>query len=54
VVATEVIDLRLVCSEKADDASPIEPSGQGGMKIAQAIARATGAGPARRYSVCFC
>jgi hypothetical protein len=49
-----VIDLRQVCSEKADYANPIEPSGQGGMKIAQAIARAVGAGPAGPHSVCFC
>ena len=48
-----VIDLRLVCSEKADYANPIEPSGQGGMKIAQAIARVTGAAPARGHSACF-
>jgi hypothetical protein len=49
-----VIDLRLVCSEERDYANPIEPSGQGGMKIAQAIARAVGAGPAGRHSACFC
>lgn len=35
-----VIDLRLVCSEPADYANPIEPSVQGGAKIAQAITRA--------------
>ena len=49
-----VIDLRLVCSERVDYANPIEPSGTGGMKIAQAIARATGAAPARGHSACFC
>ena len=49
-----VIDLRLVCSERADYANPIEPSGPGGMKIARAIARATGAGPAGGHSACFC
>ena len=38
-----VIDLRLVCSEPADYANPIEPSGGGGLKIATAIARAAGA-----------
>ncbi len=38
--AVEVIDLRLVCSDPADFANPIEPSAQGGMKIARAIARA--------------
>ena len=32
-----VIDLRLVCSEDADFANPIEPSVQGGAKIAAAI-----------------
>jgi hypothetical protein len=37
-----VIDLRLVCDERADYSaiSPIEPSALGGAKIAQAIARA--------------
>jgi hypothetical protein len=34
-----VIDLRLVCSEVADYANSIEPSGSGGRKIASAIAR---------------
>jgi hypothetical protein len=48
-----VIDLRLVCSERADYANPIEPSGPGGMKIARAIARATGAGPAGGHSACY-
>jgi hypothetical protein len=33
-----VIDLRLVCSEDADFANPIEPSVRGGEKIATAIA----------------
>jgi hypothetical protein len=36
-----VIDLRLICNERADYANPIEPSGRGGRKIAEAIARAT-------------
>ena len=36
----DVIDLRLVCAEPADYANPIEPSGQGGRKIARAIAAA--------------
>lgn len=48
-----VIDLRLVCSERADYANPIESSGQGGMKIARAIVRATGARPAGGCSACF-
>ena len=34
-----LIDLRLICSEEADYANPIEPSEQGGAKIAAAIAR---------------
>lgn len=35
-----VIDLRLVCNDPADYANPIEPSVQGGAKIADAIVRA--------------
>jgi GDSL-like Lipase/Acylhydrolase family len=38
--AAELIDLRLVCTEAADYANPIEPSGPGGRKIAAAIVRA--------------
>jgi GDSL-like lipase/acylhydrolase family protein len=34
------IDLRLVCTEPEDYANPIEPSGQGGEKIARAIGQA--------------
>ena len=37
------IDLRLVCTEAADYANPIEPSRRGGRKIAQAILRSVGA-----------
>ena len=37
-----VIDLRLVCNEPSDYANPIEPSGKGGRKIAEAIARSIG------------
>jgi hypothetical protein len=37
-----VIDLRLVCTEPADYANPIEPSSRGGEKIAQAILRSLG------------
>ena len=33
-----LIDLRVICSEDADFANPIEPSVQGGAKIASAIA----------------
>jgi hypothetical protein len=40
---TGLIDLRLVCSDAADYANPIEPSGIGGRKIAHAIAHAVGA-----------
>jgi hypothetical protein len=52
--ALPVIDLRLVCAEPADYANPIEPSGRGGWKIANAIVAAHGlskdAGmPARVY-----
>ncbi|GAB5078418.1 SGNH/GDSL hydrolase family protein [Arthrobacter sp. AD-310] len=35
---TALIDLRLICSEDGDYANPIEPSVQGGLKIARAIA----------------
>lgn len=41
--AIDVIDLRLVCTEAFDYANPIEPSGSGGRKIAEAIAVAVGA-----------
>jgi hypothetical protein len=34
---TTIIDLRLVCNEKADYANEIEPSSQGGRKIADMI-----------------
>ena len=40
-----VIDLRLICTEPADYANPIEPASHGGAKIAEAIARAVGAAP---------
>lgn len=38
-----VIELRAVCTEPSDYANPIEPSGAGGRKIADAIARSVGA-----------
>jgi len=38
----QVIDLRLVCSEPADYANPIEPSSLGGEKIARVIMRSLG------------
>ena len=37
-----VIDLRLICNEQADYANPIEPSGRGGWKIANAIVHSLG------------
>lgn len=37
--ALPVIELRLVCTEPSDYANPIEPSGRGGRKIAQAVVR---------------
>jgi hypothetical protein len=47
-----LIDLRLICAEDADYANPIEPSAQGGAKIAAAIAAfATGEGRATRPRV---
>ena len=46
-----IIDLRLVCNERADYANPIEPSGRGGLKIAKAILRATGNRPVGAHSV---
>jgi hypothetical protein len=45
-----VIDLRLICTDPADYANPIEPSGIGGLKIAQAIGRAVGALPGAQFS----
>jgi len=38
----QIIDLRLVCTEPADYANPIEPSSRGGEKIARAIIRSLG------------
>jgi hypothetical protein len=38
--ALTVIELRLVCTQPDDYANPIEPSVQGGAKIARAVARA--------------
>lgn len=50
----QVIDLRLVCTDPADYANPIEPSSRGGEKIARAIIRSLGlvsttADPSRVY-----
>ena len=49
-----VLDLRHWCAARGQTMrNPIEPSGQGGLKIAQAIAGVTGAGPLGRHSACF-
>jgi lysophospholipase L1-like esterase len=40
--SVDLIELRLVCSGPSDYANPIEPSGAGGRKIAQAIVAAVG------------
>jgi lysophospholipase L1-like esterase len=45
-----LIDLRLVCNEDGDFANPIEPSVQGGRKIAAAITRFVTGEPAPRTS----
>jgi hypothetical protein len=46
-----LLDLRLICQEAGDYANPIEPSVQGGAKIAASIARlVTIHGEARSYS----
>lgn len=42
------LELRLICTDPADYANPIEPSGRGGEKIARAIARVVGAWPEER------
>ena len=39
----DIVELRAVCTEPADYANPIEPSDQGGWKIARAVARSIGA-----------
>jgi len=39
----DALELRSICTEPADYANPIEPSGQGGLKIARGIAFAVGA-----------
>ncbi|RKK05250.1 SGNH/GDSL hydrolase family protein [Pseudoroseomonas wenyumeiae] len=45
-----LIDLRLICDQDGDFANPIEPSVQGGRKIAAAIARFVTGEPAPRGS----
>jgi hypothetical protein len=48
---TDLIDLRLICREPGDYANPIEPSVQGGERIAQAIVTAITAGDgAKRHT----
>jgi hypothetical protein len=42
-LAIDAIELRSICTEPADYANPIEPSGPGGLKIARAVAEAAGA-----------
>lgn len=44
VHAIPLLDLRFVCTEDGDYANPLEPSAQGGEKIAQAIVRLVGHG----------
>ncbi len=39
----DALELRSICTEPADYANPIEPSAQGGLKIARAIGRLVGA-----------
>lgn len=39
-VGADVLDLRAICTQPSDYANPIEPSGSGGRKIAEAIASA--------------
>lgn len=46
-----LIDLRLICTEDSDYANPIEPSAQGGRKIAQAIAALVQAGSVSQGSI---
>ena len=38
-----IVDLRLICSDPADYANPVEPSSTGGAKIAEAVGQAVGA-----------
>lgn len=43
----DVIELRAICREPCDYANPIEPSDEGGRKIARAIANSLGISPER-------
>ena len=55
----DALELRSICTEPADYANPIEPSGQGGLKIARAISHLVGAvdnagaPPARVWGNCI-
>ncbi len=49
----DILDLRVLCSENADFANPIEPSVQGGRKIAEAIRAFVEAQPEQRDSRVF-
>jgi hypothetical protein len=53
----DALELRSICTERGDYANPIEPSGQGGAKIARGIAMMVGAiasatQPARVWGAC--
>jgi hypothetical protein len=54
----DALELRSICTEPGDYANPIEPSDQGGLKIARAISRLLGAAdstaapPARVWGGC--
>jgi len=48
-----LLDLRLICAEEGDYANPIEPSAQGGEKIARAIAELVQRGYAGRRTEVF-
>ncbi|GJE33866.1 SGNH/GDSL hydrolase family protein [Methylobacterium oxalidis] len=48
-----LIDLRVLCGEDADFANPIEPSVQGGRKIARAVAAFLQARPEQQGSLVF-
>ena len=53
----DALEMRSICTESADYANPIEPSGPGGLKIARAIAHLVGAlpsepPPARIWGLC--
>lgn len=47
-----LLDLRLICNEDANFANPIEPSAQGGAKIAAAVSRFARAGQASSRVYC--